>query len=114
MAEIWRHRRAIAAAIWGLVALASAPALAQDQDAKDSTDLYDRPVLAVDPGMHTAKITSQAVDQEGQFAVTGGHDRTVRIWSLADGALLRTIWVPAGSSPVGSVDAVGLVAISNG
>ena len=96
MAQVQRHRRAIAAALFGLVALGMAPALAEDQGAKDGTDLYDRPVLAVDPGMHTAMIWSQAVDRDGQYAVTGSDDRTVRVWSIADGKLLRTIWIPVG------------------
>ena len=79
MAQVQQHRRAIAAALFGLVALAFAPALAQDQGPKLATDLYDRPVLAIDPGMHTAAIRAQAVDAEGRYAVTGGDDRTVRI-----------------------------------
>ena len=108
MAQIWRHCRAIAAALLGLVALAFAPAFAEDQGAKDATDLYDRPVLAIDPGMHTAAIRSQAVDAEGRFAVTGGDDRTVRIWSVADGKLLRTIWIPVGPENVGRIYAVAI------
>jgi hypothetical protein len=36
--------------------LISAPALAQDQGPNKGTDLYERPVLAIDPGVHTAKI----------------------------------------------------------
>ena len=51
-----RHRRAIAAALLGLFSLLFAPALAQDQGPNAGTDLYDCPVLAIDPGMHTAKI----------------------------------------------------------
>ena len=108
MAQVWRHRRAIAAALLALVALAFAPTLAQEQGSKNATDLYDRPVLAIDPGMHTAVITSQAVDAEGRFAVTGGSDRAVRIWSLADGKLKRTIWIPVGPAPVGDVYAVAI------
>jgi WD40 repeat protein len=108
MAQVQRHRRAIAAALLGLVALAFAPALAQDQGAKDKTDLYDRPVLAIDPGMHTASIQTQAVDAEGRFAVTGGDDRTVRIWSVADGKRLRTIWIPVGPESVGAIYAVAI------
>jgi WD40 repeat protein len=84
------------------------PALAQDQGPKNGADLYDRPVLAVDPGMHTAKINSLAVDAGGQFAVTGSDDRTVRIWSVADGKLLRRIWVPVGPELVGDVYTVAL------
>jgi WD domain, G-beta repeat len=108
MAQVQRHRRAIAAALFGLVALAFAPALAQDKGARDKTDLYDRPVLAVDPGMHTAKLQAQAVDAAGRYAVTGSDDRTVRIWSVADGKLLGTIWIPIGPENVGDVGAVAI------
>ncbi len=52
MARIWRHRRALAAAFVALAGVFLAPALAQDQGPNAGTDLYDRPVLAVDPGMH--------------------------------------------------------------
>ena len=108
MVQICRHRRAIAAGLSALAALIFAPALAQDQGPKNGTDLYDRPVLAVDPGIHTAKIQSLAVDAGGRFAVTGSDDRTVRIWSVADGTLLRTIWIPVGPANVGAVYAVAI------
>src|ERR1700730_582236 len=103
MDQVCRHRRALAAALSALAAVVFAPALAQDQGPKTGPDLYDRPVLAVDPGMHTAKIQSLAVDAGGRFAVTGSDDRTVRIWSVADGQLLRTIWIPGGPENVGRV-----------
>ena len=65
-------------------------------------------MLAIDPGMHTAKINAQAVDVQGRFAVTGSTDRTVRVWAVADGKLLRTIWVPVGPDAVGSLYAVAI------
>ena len=108
MAQVQRHRRTIAVALLGLAALAFAPARAQDPGAKEGTDLYERPVLAVDPGMHTASIRAQAVDAEGRFVVTGGDDRTVRIWSVADAKLLRTIWIPVGPESVGAIYAVAI------
>ena len=108
MARLWRHRRALAAAFAALGGAFLAPALAQDQGASAGTDLYDRPVLAVDPGMHTAKIWSQAVDAAGRFAVTGSDDRTVRVWSVADGKLLRTLWIPVGPENVGAIYAVAI------
>jgi WD40 repeat protein len=108
VAQVQRHRRPIAAALLGLIALAFAPALVEDQGPNAGTDLYDRPVLAIDPDMHTAKIWAQAVDAAGQFAVTGSDDRTVRVWSVADGKLLRTIWIPAGPAEVGSIRAVAI------
>ena len=73
-----------------------------------ASDLYDRPVLAVDPGMHTAPIRSLAVDPVGQFTITGGSDRTVRVWSAADGKLLRTISIPVGPDPVGEIYAAAI------
>jgi WD40 repeat protein len=106
VARIRRHPRTIAIGLLGLVVLALTPAVAQDQSAKDGTDLYERPVLAIDPGMHTAAIRAQAVDAAGRFVVTGGDDRTVRVWSAADGKLLRTIWIPIGPENVGRVYAV--------
>jgi WD40 repeat protein len=108
MAQVQRHRRAIAPTLIGLVALAFAPALAQDHGGKDTTDLYDRPVLAIDPGMHTAAITAQSVDAAGRFAVTSSADKTVRVWSIADGKLFHTIWIPSGPSNVGFIRAVAI------
>jgi WD domain, G-beta repeat len=108
MAQVQRHRRAIAAGLLALVAFAFVPALAQDKGPNAGTDLYDRPVLVVDPGMHTAKVWSQAVDRDGKYAVTGGADRTVRIWSIGDGKPLRTIWIPIGPEKVGQIIAVAI------
>ena len=70
-----------------------APALAQGPV---SPGLFEQPVLVIDPGMHTAPIRRADVDAKGSYAVTGSHDRTVRVWSVADGRLLRTIRLPVG------------------
>jgi WD domain, G-beta repeat len=108
MAQVQRHCRAIAAVLSGLAVLIFAPAFAEDHGSSAATDLYDRPVLAIDPGMHTAAITSQGVDAAGRYAVTGSVDRTVRVWSLTDRKLLRTIWIPVGPAEVGSIRAVAV------
>jgi WD40 repeat protein len=70
--------------------------------------LFDRPVLVVDPGMHTAMIWRTATDRDGSWAVTGSDDKTVRVWSLADGTLSRTIRLPAGPGDVGKAYAVAI------
>jgi len=108
VAQVQRHPRAIAAAFMGLAALAFAPAVAENGGSTDKTDLYERPVLVVDPDMHAGAILSQAVDAKKRYAVTGGLDHSVRVWSLADGTLLQTIWIPVGPNPVGVVTAVAI------
>jgi WD40 repeat protein len=70
--------------------------------------LYERPVLVVDPGMHGAVIREVATDKAGRFIATGAEDKTVRVWSAADGKLLQTIRVPAGPEHVGQVYAVAM------
>ena len=88
-----------------LLVLLAAPALAQEPS---GTRLFERPVLALDPGMHTAMINRADVDRSGSYAVTGSDDRTVRVWKVADGALLRTIPLPVGPGNVGKVFAVAI------
>jgi WD40 repeat protein len=68
--------------------------------------LYDQPVLVVEPGMHTGQI--EGADAAGRLAVTGSHDKTVRVWSLTDGKLLQTIRMPAGPGDIGKIYAVAM------
>jgi len=82
-----------------LVAFASSAALAQ---------LYEQPVLIIEPGMHTAPIKDVGVDSAGRIAVTGGWDRTLRVWSLTDGEQLRTIRMPVGPGDIGKIQAVAV------
>jgi WD40 repeat protein/uncharacterized caspase-like protein len=102
MARLWRRRGSTIklAVVLLLTILASPIATAQS--------LYDRPILIVDPGVHTASIWAAAVDGSGRFGVTGSADRTVRVWSLSDGKLLQTIRVPAGPGDVGKIYAAAM------
>ena len=70
--------------------------------------LYEQPVLVVDPGMHTAPISRADVDEAGTYAVTGSHDKTVRVWSLHPPHLLTTIRMPAGPGHLGKIYAVAM------
>jgi WD40 repeat protein len=81
---------------------------ARAEDLQAPPRLYDRPVLVVDPGMHTSWLTSASADRDGRWAVTGSVDKTVRLWSLADGRLERTVRLPAGPGDVGKVFSVAM------
>jgi caspase domain-containing protein/WD40 domain-containing protein len=70
--------------------------------------LSEQPMLVVDPGMHTAPIKSLDADAAGRLAVTGSEDKTVRLWSLADGKLLHTIRMPAGPGDLGKIYVVAM------
>lgn len=40
---------------------------------------------------HIGKVSSVAIDPEGKLVVSGGMDKTIRIWQLKNGELLRTL-----------------------
>ncbi|MGO9271191.1 MAG: WD40 repeat domain-containing protein [Terriglobia bacterium] len=40
---------------------------------------------------HAARVNALAVTPDGRFLVSGSADKTVKVWSLPDGALLKTI-----------------------
>ena len=66
------------------------------------------PQAVVETGLHTAAIVSVSVDAAEHFAVTGGEDKTIRVWNLANGALLRTIRIPIAPGDVGQINAVAI------
>ena len=70
--------------------------------------LYDRPVLVVDPGAHTAMINRLDADRAGRFLVTASDDKTVRVWAAGDGKLLQTLRLPAGPGDVGKAYAAAV------
>ena len=72
-----------------------------------------RPILRIDPGMHTAAIARIGSDEACSLLVTGSHDKTARLWALPEGRqgspqLLRTLRVPIGEDNEGKVFAVAL------
>ena len=97
---------AIAAGILVLVAMAWLPHAVSAAAALSG--LYEQPLLVVDPGMHTARINRADVDEAGTSAVTGSHDKTVRVWSLHPPHLLTTLRMPAGPGNLGKIYAVAM------
>ena len=58
--------------------------------------------------MHVAQISRIGVDRACGIAVTGSDDKTVRVWSLPDGRLLRTLRVPIGPGNGGKIYATAI------
>ena len=65
-------------------------------------------ILRLDPGMHTATIRRISVSADGHLLATASHDKTVKLWALPEGKLLRTLRPPIGPGDEGKVYAVAL------
>src|SRR5260370_16812270 len=66
------------------------------------------PVLRLETGMHTAPIRAAAVDAGGRLLATASFDKTVRLWSLPGGELLRVLRPAIGSGQEGELFAVAV------
>ena len=87
-------------------AIDGAPSAALEAAVKACPD--QRPVLRIETGMHTAMIWRIGVDAACTRIATGSDDKTVRLWSLPEGKLQRTIRPPIGPGNGGKVYAVAL------
>lgn len=68
----------------------------------------EAPLLRIEPGTHTAAIRRMDVDAAERYLVTGSDDKTVRVWSLAEGRLLQVLRLPLGPGNEGKVYAVAI------
>lgn len=66
------------------------------------------PTMQLETGMHTATITSMAVDALGHYLVTGSQDKSVRVWDLQAYKLTQTLRPLRGPQHVGEVVAVAI------
>jgi WD40 repeat protein len=66
------------------------------------------PILSIETGMHTALIRRIGVDRECRLLATASLDKTVRLWSLPEGRLFRTLRPPIGFGHEGKVYAVAV------
>ncbi len=80
----------------------------RSQATTQSDGLSTEPVLRIETGMHTAAITEISVDETNRFLVTASFDKTVRLWELPSGRLLRVFRVPIGEGSDGKLYAVAM------
>ncbi len=66
------------------------------------------PILRIETGMHTAPIRQIATDRENRFLVTASDDKTLRVWDMLTGALLKLIRPPIGDGHEGQLFSVAL------
>ena len=82
----------------------ASPAL---QDAIKACPSQD-PILRIETGMHVAAIRRVGVDRACRIAATGSDDKTVRVWSLPDERLLRTLRLPIAPGYAGRIFATAV------
>lgn len=69
------------------------------------------PVLTLETGTHTGRITRIAVDSLGRLLVTAGTDKTARVWDISSGRepiFLRTLRPPIASGHEGKLYALAI------
>lgn len=66
------------------------------------------PILRVETGMHTAPIWRVDADIEERFLVTASDDKTIRLWQLSTGKLIKIFRPPVGEGNEGKIYAVAI------
>src|SRR5262249_37333633 len=71
-------------------------------------ELPTEPILRIEAGRHNAQVLSIDTDTANQFAVTASLDKSVRVWSLPDGRLIRVLRLPIDYNYIGMAYAVAI------
>jgi WD40 repeat protein len=66
------------------------------------------PILKIEAGMHIAKIDRIGIDKAERFLVTGSLDKTIKVWELRTGRLIKTLRPPIGGGKEGKIYAVAI------
>jgi len=66
------------------------------------------PILKIETGMHTAVITRISMDSKERYLVSGSLDKTIRLWELSTGNLIKTLRPPIGDGDEGKIYAVSI------
>ncbi|MHB8883567.1 MAG: WD40 repeat domain-containing protein [Methylovirgula sp.] len=67
-----------------------------------------QPILRIETGMHRARIWRIAADAQCHLLASASEDKTVRLWQMPEGRLLRTQRLPIGAGNAGKVFAVAV------
>jgi len=75
-----------------------------------SSGVAEEPILRMEMGMHSTWIKCIAVDAKNEFLVTGSQDKTLRLWELSTGRLVKVFRPPIGEDPAGMINDVAFSA----
>jgi WD40 repeat protein len=89
-----------------LAAMLCASAEGKAQDA--APELPTEPILRIETGKHGALIHRIDIDTVNRFAVTASDDKTVRVWSVPEGRLMRVLRLPIGEGNIGKAFGVAI------
>jgi len=66
------------------------------------------PILKIETGMHTAPINRIGIDSAERYLVTGSDDKSIKVWELRTGRLIKTLRPPVGGGNEGKIYAVAI------
>ena len=66
------------------------------------------PILQLETKTHSARVTKIVVDEKRRFLASASYDKTVRIWDLKTGKLLRVLRPPINEGQDGELYAIAL------
>ncbi|MEO0550237.1 MAG: TIR domain-containing protein, partial [Pseudomonadota bacterium] len=73
-----------------------------------NADTPEAATLRLDPAMHTAMIRRISLSTDGTRLASASDDKTVKLWALPEGRLIRTLRPPIGEGNEGKVYAVAV------
>ena len=73
-----------------------------------SSEPSKEPMLKIETGMHTAPIWRIGIDNAERYLVTGSRDKSIKVWELRTGKLIKTLRPPIGSGNEGRISAVAI------
>ncbi len=68
----------------------------------------ESPILRIEAGTHTASINRFGVDAANRILVTSSYDKTIRVWALPKGELIRVIRMPIDAGKEGALYALAV------
>ncbi|MCP4111117.1 MAG: hypothetical protein GY749_37255 [Desulfobacteraceae bacterium] len=70
--------------------------------------LAEKPILAIDTGGHKAKIWDVMFTSDGRYLVSASNDKTVRVWDVSTGEVVRILRGQIGEGDEGKIYAAAL------